>query len=408
MVSYQLYRDLELNKSASEHDIKSKYKKLARLHHPDKGGDPEIFKKIGHAYEILSDPIKKSQYDMCGGHEKPPAFSTTSFPFETSGFGSFHSHMFANMRPHTMSTIKPVVQFCEVNLDDLLYGTQQKVNVNHNVLCGSCTGTGVTGMNVHIKCNECDGAGQKTYIHQAGRGMIQQITSECTKCKGSGIFISDQDRCRACIGKGYTMNKSTITINIPPGARSNMILLKDPKKGGYVRNVQTNKLIPIPLMIRLKLKKHDIFTRYDKHLLCTIDITLWDTLCGVYKSIPYLKNTRIRFKTPPNMVCSPLTSIECKNYGLPIDNISNHRGSLFIHLNIIFPTQLTKTELARSIGTFCTSVNDTDDASIVNGVIVPKTHVEQLLRSTDSSSNIHTDDEELHFKRTPGPECNTQ
>ena len=407
--AYQLYKDLEVDKDATDQEIKKQYRLLARQHHPDKGGDSERFKKIGHAYEILSDTSKKRQYDMMGGNEHPSGGGGGGgFPFPgfPSGFATnFGSGMFGSQGPNRKTTtVKPTIYRLVVSLDDIYTGTTKSITIQHTLLCASCTGSGIIG-NINGSCSVCRGTGQETYMRSLGPGMMQQVSQQCTTCFGSGRFIPEKDKCRPCAGQGFTKTKSQLDIRVPPGAHENSVLYKDTTKGGHVRDRGNKKLISKTLFVVLVSKKRPNTLRYGEHIVTTLKISIWEALCGVDRKVTVLGNETIRLKTPLNSVCVPGSYLMCAGKGLPLMKNTKERGSLCLKLEIQFPAVLT-TEQRTLLKPFVTTTTTSDVASTV-GDIVNETYLNKILESAKERQEKTT--EEPQFRQTQGSsDCRTQ
>jgi len=208
----EFYDLLGISPDADESAIKKGYRKMAIKYHPDKNpGDKnaeEMFKKVGEAYETLSDPEKRKIYDRfgkegltnqggMGAHSAADIFSQF---FGGMGFGGF-----GNSGPRRGDNISSALQ---VSLEDLYNGKKQKMAVTRNVICSSCKGTGAKNGIKPKKCSECDGRGIKVVIRQMGM-MIQQSQQECPVCHGSGEIINEKDKCTQCKGRKVVSEKKS-------------------------------------------------------------------------------------------------------------------------------------------------------------------------------------------------------
>ena len=200
-----LYEALGVKPDASQDEIKKVYRKLAVQHHPDKGGDPERFKKITEAYTVLSDNNKRREYD--NQRAGPRNFG----PFGGFGdiFESFFNHTRQQpQRPPPRSTEDREINFkLGVNLEQIKHGVSHKINFNRNKLCNPCKGSG--GENKSI-CGVCNGTGTETVTN--GR-FIQQFP--CRSCSGRGItFVKI---CAYCDGNGVQQITESVTVKVTLG-----------------------------------------------------------------------------------------------------------------------------------------------------------------------------------------------
>lgn len=171
----KLYETLEVGKNAEEKEIKKAYRKLSRVHHPDKGGDEHKFKEINAAYEILSDPEKRTAYDKYGLE----GVSEDGGPASAGGedlFSMFFGGSGGRRSGKSGSRKGPALNHpLKVSLEDLYNGKTVKLAVNRKVIVGDVA-----------ECRKCDGRGVIMEVRQLGPGMIQQMQRACTDCGGQG------------------------------------------------------------------------------------------------------------------------------------------------------------------------------------------------------------------------------
>ncbi|WOL10204.1 hypothetical protein Cni_G18958 [Canna indica] len=191
--STKYYEVLGVPKSASQDELKKAYRKAAIRNHPDKGGDPEKFKELAQAYEVLSDPEKREIYDSYGedalkegmGGGGGGDFHNPFDIFEQFfGGGSFGG---GSSRGRRQRKGEDVVHTLKVSLEDLYNGTSKKLSLSRNVLCRKCKGVG-SKSGASGRCYGCHGTGMRTVTRQIGLGMIQQMQHVCPECRGSGFF----------------------------------------------------------------------------------------------------------------------------------------------------------------------------------------------------------------------------
>jgi molecular chaperone DnaJ len=227
-----LYEVLGVNKSDSCNDIKKAYFKLARTHHPDKGGDPEHFKEILRASEILTDENKRRMYDdfgvidgengggmpqNMGGFQSGGGFP---FPFEIN-LNDLFGGMFGNqpVGPNRGPIRKgkkpaPAIQTINITLEQFYLGHNFDININRSSFCPNCDHTGAKSKET---CKACGGRGAVTQIVQMGP-MAMHTTGPCTDCQGKGERVIE--KCNKCEGSGFTQEKRTLSVKITPGTRA--------------------------------------------------------------------------------------------------------------------------------------------------------------------------------------------
>ena len=219
----KFYELLGAAKDSNDADIKKAFRKAAMTHHPDKGGDPEKFKEISKAYEVLSDPEKKALYDEYG-EEGLEGGGGGGGPAGMDIFDLFGGGMFGgggggrDPRSRGKAKGEDVVFPLKVTLEDLYNGTSKKLRLTKNILCPQCGGKGGKGEGT---CRDCKGQGVRIVIRQLGPGMIQQMQTACAACKGTGSLIAEKDRCKKCNGDKTIKEKKTLEVFITKGMRHN-------------------------------------------------------------------------------------------------------------------------------------------------------------------------------------------
>lgn len=235
MAQEDYYKILELNREATPDEIKKAYRKLALKYHPDKTkGDKaaeEKFKQINQAYQILSDPAKKQQYDQFGSAgQTGGGFSgwsqadfTQGFDInDLGGFGDIFDTFFSGATggrrsrkqdPETLKRGSDIEANIQITFEEAVFGATKKISINRPVVCDNCHGSG--GMdNSTIKCDVCGGSGEVTKNQRTILGNFVQ-KSICAECRGSGQ--KPARICRSCHGEGRKTKTEMIDIEIPVG-----------------------------------------------------------------------------------------------------------------------------------------------------------------------------------------------
>ena len=221
-----LYDTLGVTKSASADEIKKAYRKLARKHHPDANqGDKaaeERFKQVQAAYDVLSDPEKRTAYDRFGstngrGAHGPGGAASDLGDFEWSGdLGDILGGIFGNLggrrgRPQPVRGAD-VETDVRLSFEDSLRGVEAKVPVELTVACSRCGGTGAEPGTAPVICPECNGRG----VVSESQGLFA-LSQPCPRCRGNGTVI--EQPCSKCHGSGRERRRRTFTVKIKPGVK---------------------------------------------------------------------------------------------------------------------------------------------------------------------------------------------
>jgi len=240
-----LYDILGVGKTATTTEIKKAYLKLARTHHPDKGGDPERFKEIAQANEVLTDEVRRRRYDELGLTDDGPGGGGQSgmggvgggfpFPFEMNVnlhvlFGNMFQGMGVGMPgmppppggggPHRKGKKPtPTLQTVPVTLEQYYLGHRVEITIHRQAFCGPCEHTGAKAREM---CRRCHGSGSGSQVVQMG-SMVMHTMGPCLDCQGKGQKVLEV--CGVCAGSGFTNETRKLIVEIPAGARPNETFL---------------------------------------------------------------------------------------------------------------------------------------------------------------------------------------
>jgi molecular chaperone DnaJ len=333
-MSKDYYKILEVERNASAEEIKKAYRKQAMRYHPDKnGGDPqseEKFKECAEAFDVLSDPQKKQQYDTYG------RVGDQGNPFEGFGFGmddifSRFGDIFgfgggSSRQTKRGSDLRMTIR---VNLNDIINGVLKNVKYIRQNKCKVCDGVG--GKDI-TTCLVCNGAGQRRIVQQTPFGTVQQVVT-CSTCEGKGQ--THRTNCSNCRGQGTTPFEESVEINIPKGAVGG-ISLSLSQKGNWAKSG-----IPGDLIIMIDEEVDPQFKRESNNLVYDNTITVIDAILGKeqYLDTPHGK---IKFMIIPGTEHGKLVRIQGK--GVPDISRNGQIGDLFIRMNIKVPKNVTDSE----------------------------------------------------------------
>ncbi|KAI5423384.1 Chaperone protein dnaJ A6, variant 2 [Lathyrus oleraceus] len=330
------YDILGVSKSAGEDEIKKAYRKAAMKNHPDKGGDPEKFKELGQAYEVLSDPEKKELYDQYGedalkegmggggGSSFHNPFDLFESFFGGAGFGGGPS------RGRRQKQGEDVVHSLQVSLEDVFNGTTKKLSLSRNVLCVKCKGKG-SKSGTAGRCFGCQGTGMKITRRQIGLGMIQQMQHACVDCKGTGEVISERDRCPQCKANKITQEKKVLEVHVEKGMQQGQKIVFEGQAD------EAPDTITGDIVFVLQVKVHPKFKREHEDLYIDHNLSLTEALCGFQFTVTHLDGRQLLVKSNPGEVIKPGQYKAINDEGMPQHNRPFMRGRLYIKFNVEFP-----------------------------------------------------------------------
>jgi len=326
------YKILGVEKSADESAIKKAYRKLAMKHHPDKGGDAEVFKEISTAHDVLTDPEKRSIYDKYGkeGLEEGGGGGSSADDLMSQFFGGGRSR-----GPRGPQRGEDIQHELKVSLEDLYNGKTVKLAINRDKICVDCGGKGGKE-GCEKSCSDCQGRGVRVQLRQIGPGMVQQIQSACQRCKGSGKIMNEKDKCKTCNGKKVNKDRKILEVNVEKGMKNGQKI----KFSGEADEAPDT--IPGDVVFVIKEREHDQFKRKGADLVMTINLTLSESLCGFTRTITHMDGRVLRIDNEPGKVVKPDAVKMIQGEGMPYHGNPFSKGRLFVHFRVEFPKSVTK------------------------------------------------------------------
>lgn len=321
------------------------YRKLAKEFHPDKNPEAgDKFKEISYAYEVLSDPKKRSLYDKVGlkgmqegahdGFGGDDLFSHLFGGGLFGGFGGFGGGGGGmRRRQRGEDTIHPL----KVTLEDMYNGKTAKLQLSKNIICNTCKGKG-SKSGLTEKCHTCNGCGLKVTYRQIAPGMAQQTQTRCPDCQGEGEIIKEKDRCGSCRGKKVCNETKILEVHVDKGMKENQkIFFRG--EGDQQPDVE-----PGDVVIILQQKPHERFQRNgdDLHIKHTVSLT--EALCGFSFALHHLDGRDILIKQPPGLIVKPGDVKAVMGEGMPFYKNPFDRGNLYITFDVTFPDNHFTTE----------------------------------------------------------------
>ncbi|KAG8217407.1 hypothetical protein J3R82DRAFT_5548 [Butyriboletus roseoflavus] len=341
MVREAKYYDLlEVTPDASESELKKAYRKKALRLHPDKGGDPELFKEVTHAYEVLADPEKRSIYDTrgeaglseqggMGGMDPQDLFS------QLFGGGGFFGG--GGGRSQGTRKTKDLVHRVQVSLEELYKGKTTKLALTRNALCSKCNGKG--GKDGAFRpCGSCNGRGIKITLRQMGP-MIQQLQSTCDECNGTGEVINLKDRCSNCKGKKIMPEKKILEVHVDKGMKGGQTITFA-GESDQSPNAQSGDVV-----IVIEEKPHDRFKRQENNLITDLEIDLLTALAGGAVAIKHLDDRALLIRILPGEVVKNESVKVIRSQGMPSQR-HHEPGDLYVKFTVNFPDTIDPSKAA--------------------------------------------------------------
>ena len=334
------YEVLGVDKNATEEEIKSAFRKLAKKYHPDVSKEEnaaEKFKEAQEAYAVLSDANKRKQYDQFGHN----AFSNNQ-----GGFSGFEGFDFGNMsdifedilggmgfssgsrkKSNRATRGNDILYRMTIDFEEAAFGCKKDINVDVVEDCDECNGDG--GFN-KTTCSNCHGSGVITSEQRTMFGSFLSKTT-CPYCNGTGN--SFEKKCTKCRGTGKVKNNKTITVTVPAGIDTdNRLRLQG--KGEVGQNGGRNG----DLYIEFTVRDHEYYKRVDDDIYLEVPLTITDAVLGCKKEIPTLYGNV--FLTIPEGTQNG-DKLRLRSKG--IENVNSKRkGDMYVITKVIIPEKINR------------------------------------------------------------------
>jgi molecular chaperone DnaJ len=286
------YEVLGVSRNATDEELKKAYRRLAMKNHPDRNpGDKaaeERFKEGKEAWEVLSDPRKRSSYDQFGHAGVDRTVGATTGGAFRDIFDEVFGDIFGGGRGSGTRVYRgaDLRYELDLNLEEAVFGTTAKIQVPTQARCDACGGSGARPGTSPVRCPTCDGVGQVRM--QQGFFSLQQT---CPRCQGAGEVITDP--CGTCAGAGRVSKTKSLSVKVPAGVDTgDRVRLSGEGEPGR------NGGPPGDLYVEIAVREHSIFARDGNHLYCEVPISFVTATLGGELEAPTLDG-RVQLKVPP-------------------------------------------------------------------------------------------------------------
>ena len=344
-----LYEILGVSKDASDSEIKKAFRRRARELHPDvnKAADAEDqFKELNEAYDVLSDPNKRAQYDRFGtipgaaggGYGGGSGYVDFDdlFGGGFGGMGDIFSSFFGGQggqggRPARKEGRDMGVGL-RITLEEVARGVEKEIVYDRLAPCPDCKGTGLGENGKVVTCPECGGKGRVVSVQRTFLGDMQTATT-CKQCNGTGSSI--ENPCPECEGQGRVPDRQRVTVKVPAGIRDGQQL----RVGGFgeagIQGAQAGDLI-----VTCRVQPHEFFERDGDDLHGRANISFIQAILGAEIEIDgIMPDEKVQVRIPAG--CQNEQVVRVKGFGMPRLK-SDIRGSMYVHVNVVIPEKITK------------------------------------------------------------------
>lgn len=333
------YKTLGLQKSSkpTDREIKKAYRALSKKHHPDRNPGNEKakdqFVKVAEAYEVLIDKKKRATYDKYGeeGLKREAGGGGHHDPFDV------FSQFFGGNRGQQRRRGQNLESVIEIDLEQIYTGADFNIQVDKQIVCDVCSGSGSDPDHELHSCDLCGGHGARIVRHQIAPGMFQQVQVQCEKCGGQGKMITH--KCKKCGGSKVVRDKESYTVEVPAGFPHNKQVVFE-GEAEESPDIETGDLI---ITIREQSSNAKGWRRRRSDLYRTEVIGLSEALLGGFtRKIKRLDDSILTIKREEGEVTQPGYVESIEDEGMPewdeeLGHAASSKGRAFIEWVVVLP-----------------------------------------------------------------------